>query len=276
MFDTLKRLHGAGVRYASAIDIGCADGSFLLEAQVRGLLDEATTLNIDANLIYEPSLQEIVRQIGGHYWIGAVSDSEGDIEMTSGAHPYWNSIRPQDDLYWKRINGLSGEAVKVRARPLDMLVREFGLAPPYLIKLDVQGAEASVLKSAQDVLRDTNVVICEADIADFQALNALLVAAGFVLHDITELHRDANGDLGWFYPVFANARLEAAKAKSFWGVEDNSRVLELQEDRRRRILKRNAELLRRLAGTQVARNAPCPCGSGHKYKHCCGGHAAPG
>lgn len=276
MFDTLKRLHAARVRYASAIDIGCADGSFLLEARAMGVLDGATTLNVDANSIYEPSLQEITRQVGGHYWIGAVSDREGDIEMTSGAHPYWNSIRPQGDLYWKRINGLSAEVVKVQARPLDMLVREFGLAPPYLIKLDVQGAEASVLRGAQDVLGNTSIVICEADVADFQDLNALLVEAGFVLHDITQLHRDADGRLGWFYPVFANARLEAAKPKSFWGVEDNSRVLELQEDRRRRILKRNAELLRRLTATQVARNAPCPCGSGRKYKHCCGGHAAPG
>lgn len=276
MFGTLKRLHGLGVRYGSAIDIGCADGSFLLEAQAMGILDGATTLNIDPNSIYEPSLQEITRQAGGHYWIGAVSDRDGDIELTSGAHPYWTSIRPEGDLYWKRINELSGGKIKVPAKPLDALVREFGLAPPYLMKLDVQGAEASVLKGAQNVLTNTNIVICEADIADFQDLNALLVEAGFILHDITNLHRDASGDLGWFYPVFANARLDAAKPKSFWDLEDNSRVLGLQEERRRSILKRNAELLRRLAATQVGRNVACPCGSGRKYKHCCGTHAAPG
>ena len=42
-----------------------------------GLLDGATTLNIDANSIYEPSLQEIAGRVGGHYWIGAVSDRDG-------------------------------------------------------------------------------------------------------------------------------------------------------------------------------------------------------
>jgi uncharacterized protein YecA (UPF0149 family) len=76
--------------------------------------------------------------------------------------------------------------------------------------------------------------------------------------------------------VFVNAKLEAAKPKSFWGQEDNSRVVGLQEQRRQAILRRNAELIRRLTATQVGRNVPCPCGSGRKYKHCCGAHAAPG
>ena len=26
----------------------------------------------------------------------------------------------------------------------------------------------------------------------------------------------------------------------------------------------------RVAGKKVGRNDPCPCGSGKKYKHCCG------
>ena len=109
MFDALKRLHSAGVRYASAIDIGCADGSFLLEAQAMGIFDGAATLNIDANSLYEPSLVAIKHAVGGHYWIGAVTDREGDTEITIGAHPYWTSVRPQGDLYWKQINELSAD-----------------------------------------------------------------------------------------------------------------------------------------------------------------------
>ena len=26
-----------------------------------------------------------------------------------------------------------------------------------------------------------------------------------------------------------------------------------------------------MAGKRISRNAPCPCGSGKKYKHCCYG-----
>jgi hypothetical protein len=161
---------------------------------------------------------------------------------------------------------------------LDALVGEFGLLPPYLIKLDVQGAEGSVLSGASDVLRGTNVVVCEADVADFQDLNRLLVEAGFVLHDVTQLNRDTHGNLGWFYPIYVNAALDVAKPKTLWRQEDNARVIEVQVERRQAILKRNAELLRRLgskaAPSEVGRNAPCPCGSGRRYKHCCGAHTA--
>jgi uncharacterized protein YecA (UPF0149 family) len=27
-----------------------------------------------------------------------------------------------------------------------------------------------------------------------------------------------------------------------------------------------------VASASVSRNAPCPCGSGRKFKHCCGSH----
>ena len=34
---------------------------------------------------------------------------------------------------------------------------------------------------------------------------------------------------------------------------------------------RNGPAPARAAGPKVGRNEPCPCGSGKKYKHCCGG-----
>jgi hypothetical protein len=37
-----------------------------------------------------------------------------------------------------------------------------------------------VLRGARDVLAHTHVVICEADMDDFQAINQTLVDAGFV------------------------------------------------------------------------------------------------
>lgn len=36
-----------------------------------------------------------------------------------------------------------------------------------------------------------------------------------------------------------------------------------------------APALQPAPAAQIARNAPCPCGSGDKYKRCCGRHAAP-
>jgi len=40
------------------------------------------------------------------------------------------------------------------------------------------------------------------------------------------------------------------------------------------ILEQNARIINRLryGQTKVSRNDPCPCGSGQKFKHCCGSY----
>ncbi len=67
-----------------------------------------------------------------------------------------------------------GRGSTVAAIRLDDLADELKLEPPYLLKLDIQGAEVDALKGARRILNDTHVVICEADVADFQAINAEL------------------------------------------------------------------------------------------------------
>jgi FkbM family methyltransferase len=87
----------------------------------------------------------------------------GEIEITESVHPYWSSIRPAGDPYWSRVNDLISKKVKAPATTLDTLAKELALKPPFLLKLDVQGAEQSVLVGAPDVLANTHTVICEAD-----------------------------------------------------------------------------------------------------------------
>ena len=70
------------------------------------------------------------------------------------------------------------KSVTVPVMTLDALVSELDLKPPFLIKMDVQGAEAKVLRGARRVLTETLAIISEADIADFQTINAEVVAAG--------------------------------------------------------------------------------------------------
>ncbi|KJC51766.1 FkbM family methyltransferase [Bradyrhizobium sp. LTSP857] len=175
---TLQNLFEKGVRYGSVIDLGCADGHFVLNH--LACLSGAVPLNVDANRIYEASLKAIKEALGGHYRICAVTDHEGEIEITESVHPYWSSVRPAGDIYWSRVNDLTKSKVKVPATRLDTLVEELSLKPPFLLKLDVQGA----------------------------------------------------------------------------------------------ILEQNKKILNRLAFGQskVGRNDPCPCGSGQKFKHCCGSY----
>jgi FkbM family methyltransferase len=240
---TLAGLFQKGVRYSTVIDVGCADGHFYVHHYRLGLFPGSTVLNIDPNAIYEDSLKAIKDVMGGHYAIAAASDSEGEVELTMSAHPYWSSLRRQDDSYWERINRLSQGTVKVPAVTLDGLAARLGLAGPYLVKLDVQGAEAQVLRGARDVLAHTHVVICEADMDDFQAINQALVDAEFRLFDLTQPNWLADRSLGWFYPVYLHRSLDHLSSRAFWDKTHNLDVMRAQEERRRLILKQLGDML---------------------------------
>ena len=242
----LAALLAKGVRYSTTIDAGCADGSFFLLHRYFDIFAGATPVNIEANPIYEESLRAIKDCAGGHYVIGAASDVDGEAEMTLGVHPYWSSLRDKDDRYWKQIHNLSRGSSKVRTFTIDGLAEQLSLKPPYLLKLDVQGAEAQVLRGARRVLEQTDVVICEADMNDFQSLNGLLVEAGFDLFDLTTLQRIENYTLGWFYPVYLSRRLDSIKASTLWNSSDSEKVVQMQAQRRARSLQTNAQILAEL------------------------------
>ena len=87
----LRILFDKNVRYATVIDLGSADGHFFLGHLGDGMFAGAVGVNVDANPLYEPSLRAIADTVGGHYVIAAVSDREGELEMTTAIHPYWNS-----------------------------------------------------------------------------------------------------------------------------------------------------------------------------------------
>ncbi|SFU72933.1 MULTISPECIES: hypothetical protein [Bradyrhizobium] len=86
---TLQNLFAKGVRYGTVVDLGCADGHFVLNH--LSCLGGAVPLNIDANGIYEDSLRAIKEALGGDYRICAITDHEGEIEITESVHPYWST-----------------------------------------------------------------------------------------------------------------------------------------------------------------------------------------
>jgi FkbM family methyltransferase len=240
---TLVGLFQKGVRYSTVIDVGCADGHFYVQHFRLGLLPGSTVLNIDANSIYENSLKTIQEVMGGHYVIAAVSDREGEVTLTTAAHPYWSSLRPPEDSYWEKGNRMNAGTATVAAVTLDGLAARLRLSEPYLLKLDVQGAEVQVLRGARAVLARTHVIICEADVDDFQEINQTLIEAGFELYDLTQLNWVGDRSLAWFYPVYLNRSLSHIKPRALWDESQNLHILQMQGDRRRAILRQLAEML---------------------------------
>lgn len=249
--NALKLLAAKGLRYGTVIDLGCADGHFFLQHYSLGLFAGAVPLNVDANSIYEDSLQAIKTTLGGDYLIAAVTDHNGDVELTLGSHPYWSSLLDERDPYWQRINHLHSGKIKVRAVTVDALSQQLSLPPPFLLKLDIQGAELLVLKGAQQTLKQTDVVICEIDLTDFHALDHAMNEAGFSLFDMTEMRRVASdGSLGWFYPVYLNRRRDGIRTRTFWDRSANEMIAEMQRKRRAQVLEFNARVLAEIRKTR--------------------------
>ncbi len=245
---SLAMLFAEDVRYSTVIDVGCADGTFFLLHSYFGIFAGATPVNIEANPIYEESLRTIKDRAGGHFIVGAASDADGEAEMILGAHPYWSSLRDRDDPYWKQIHNLHQGTCKVRTFTIDGMAEQLGLQPPFLLKLDVQGAEQQVLRGARRVLGDTDVVICEADMSDFQSLNSLMMEAELDLFDLTQLNRADDHMLRWFYPVYLKRRLGSLKAATLWRSVHTDQVIQMQAERRTRLLQMNAAILAEMSG----------------------------
>jgi FkbM family methyltransferase len=233
---TLGMLIQKGLRLGSFIDIGSADGYFGLAFWRGGLFRDVTIVNIDANPVYEPSLKKIRGAIGADYRICAVDEKPGTLELHTSTHPYWASAVPRDDPYWRTINGQIGETTKVPCRTLDSIVEELKLPAPYAIKLDVQGFEARVLRSGPRALKDTAAVITEVIAHNFRDVNAALEAAGFALHDISDVNRTADRSLGWFYATYLHPDYQSLRSESNWGSEANDAVVEQQNKRRASLL----------------------------------------
>jgi len=240
---TLRVLVNKGVRYSTVIDVGSADGHFFLHLYAMGLFPGAVPLNIDANDLYEDSLRAIKAAVGGDFQIVAIADREGETELTTAAHPYWSSLHPQNHSYWARINNLAATARSVPTTTLDSLCKRLRAVPPYLVKLDVQGLEQAALRGATKVLKDTHVLICETDMDDFQGINRIMAENDFLLYDVTDMNRLADGTLGWFYATYVNGQLAHLRPQEFWDKNHNSAIVNAQVQRRALILKQNAEII---------------------------------
>jgi len=245
-----------GVTIGSIIDLGSADGLFSLTVRKMAPLARAVILNIDAQTVYEPSLQRIQRALGGHYRICAVSDRTATVGLTTAAHPYFSSLRPPTDGYWRQVEGAARETITITAHRLDDIVADTHLPPPHLVKLDIQGSELAALAGAPRTLAETNLVVVETLINEFPTIHRALADAGFDLFDLTSLQRGPDHSLSWFYPIYAHRRLGLTAPRPFWPPEATQDVVANQALRRAAELRELDTLLGPLDATLPGGDKP--------------------
>lgn len=75
---------------------------------------------------------------------------------------------------------------EVAVRKIDSLVEEYSVDPPYLLKIDVDGAELLILEGSKKTLKNTNVLVIEANIKNFIERSVAIANEGFELFDIVD------------------------------------------------------------------------------------------
>ena len=183
----ISHLHVVGVRPASVLDVGVATGT----PELYRIFPDARYLLVDPLEENEPHMKAILERLKGEYVVAAAAAKSGTMRMNVSADP-------------RRLWGASlfatqheqGAEMVERTVPtvrLDDVLAERKFEPPFLIKIDAEGAELEVLKGAEDALQRTLAVILEvalvrdssrigvpllAEVVDFMA------ARGFEASDI--------------------------------------------------------------------------------------------
>jgi FkbM family methyltransferase len=175
----VKRL---GIAPATVIDVGVAYGTPELYAAFPG----ARFLLVDPLDEYAPAIEPLVARLGDAEWVRAAAGPEpGAITINVSRAPALSSTLG----HWKGQDD-GGQPREVPVVRIDDLVGERSLPGPYLLKVDVEGAELRVLDGAAAVLERTDLVLLEVNLFEFlpgqpqlHDVVAYMKERGFVTYD---------------------------------------------------------------------------------------------
>lgn len=184
-------LRNLGFNPATVIDVGVAGGTPTLYST----FPRAYFLLVEPLSIFEPQLQKILETHRGSYVLAAAGAKTGRViynvhtRYLEGSSLFKEAMGHEAD----------GEEIEVPLVRLDDAVKERGLSGPFLIKVDVQGAELEVLEGAPSTLNKAEVAVLEVSLfqfmkgaPEFHDVIAFMKACGFVAFDII---------LGWNRPL---------------------------------------------------------------------------
>ena len=112
----------------------------------------------------------------------AVSNRDGEISMDV------KTVRDTQKITHARMSeNVSPEMRVVPMRTIDSIVGERNLKKPFLLKIDIDGAELQVLAGAETTLKDCSIVIVEVGITNMLDRIQAVQSAGFQVFDVVDI-----------------------------------------------------------------------------------------
>lgn len=182
MKEFLCHIAGLGFRPETVIDVGVATGT----QELYTTFPKARHILVEPLKEFTPFLKKIAQKYNAEYVIAAAGVRLGTIEINVHRDLLGSSIYHEADG-----NSVDGISRKVPVITIDSLYRKLKLKAPFLLKVDVQGSELSVLRGATKILQESEVVLLEVHFFEFfiqgpQFYNIVhyMKRQGFVAYDI--------------------------------------------------------------------------------------------
>jgi FkbM family methyltransferase len=211
----LRQLARLGFRPQTVIDVGVANGT----GDLYRAFPDAELLLIEPQTEFEPNLRQICASHKGQYVLAAAGAEPGMATF----HVHLDQLDSSSLL--KEVEGAAVDGIprEIPVVTIDQVCAERGLKGPYLLKLDVQGAELQALAGAQATLKETEAIHLEATFfgtmlggPQLYDIVTRMKELGFVAYDICGfLYRPLDGALAQVDMVFVREHGRFREAHEF-------------------------------------------------------------
>jgi len=214
MAGALRQLTTLGFHPRTVIDVGAASQT----AELYEEYPKADILLIEPLLEFEPSLRKICDTYRAQYLLAAAGERPGIATLNVHPDRFGSSLL-------KEAEGPSvdGQPRQVPVITIDDACAERSLKGPFLIKIDVQGAELQVLAGARQTLLNTEAIILEVSLfglmldgPQFFDVISQMKSYGFVVYDVYGFtYRPFDGALAQVDMVFVREQGSLRKSHVF-------------------------------------------------------------
>ncbi|MEP6957180.1 MAG: FkbM family methyltransferase [Nitrospirota bacterium] len=185
----LRQAQSMGFIPATVVDVGAAYGSFT--NQCFSVFPKARFLLLEPLVEYQPFLKKLTETMpAAQCIVAAASANPGELNLNVHPDLVGSSLFREVE----QGTDVNGVPRTVRAITIDGLVNETGAKGPFLLKVDVQGAELEVLRGAERILSNAEYIVLEVSLfrffqdgPDFHDVVQYMKSHGFVAYDISGL-----------------------------------------------------------------------------------------